>query len=182
MANEVAVALIGVASAAFVAWATAKLTWRLELQKWRRARDDLHTGDLRAGLQQLILTISAATHSMCWLTWLASADPTKLTQERVNKYDAEMHRLLPKLLGYHALVASLRPQTYRRFDALIGSIFKADRDIGNASLKFIEGQSASAAALAALHPTSMKLESQIPQTVRAVLADITRADDAKFFA
>ena len=108
--------------------------------------------------------------------------PTKLTQERVKQYDDEMHKLLPQLLGYHALVASLRPQTYGRFASLIERIFQADRDIGDASLKFIQGQPATAAALAALHDTSMHLEEQLPQTVRSVLADIMSADEAKFFA
>ena len=110
MSSEVAIALIGIISSAFVAWVTARLTWRLELQRWKRARDDTLTADLRNGLQQLILTIASAAHAMCWLTWLANADPDKVTESRIDQYDNEMHKLLPQLLGQHALVASLRPQ------------------------------------------------------------------------
>jgi hypothetical protein len=182
MPKEVVVAILGVISSALVAWFVARASWRLELQKWRRTRDDAHTSDLRAGLQQLILTISSAAHSMCWLTWLADADASKLTKERVIQYDAEMHKVLPQLLGSHALVASLRPQTYRRFKDLIDEIFDVDRAIGNACLKFVPGVPATAEELKALHARATKIEDKLPETVRSVLRDITRPDEAEFFS
>jgi hypothetical protein len=180
MPKEVLVALIGVASSAFVGWLTARLTWRLELQKWKRTRDDVHIADLRIGLQQLILTIASSAHSMCWLTWLANTDPGKVTKERLDQYDAEMHKLLPQLLGQHALVASLRPQTYWKLKDIIDELFDTDRAIGDASLRVIPGITGTVENLGSLHERSMSIEARIPNTVRSVLGDITRADESKF--
>jgi hypothetical protein len=180
MSKEVAIALIGVVSSAFVAWITARLTWRLELQRWKRARDDVLTADLRNGLQQLILTIASSVHSMCWLTWLADTDPTKVTKARIDLYDDEMHELLPQLLGQLALVASLRPQTYWIFKDLIDELFDADRSIGAAALRVVPGEPETVASLSGLHERSLSIEERIPEVVRSVLEDITRADESRF--
>lgn len=96
MPKEVVVALLGIVGSAIAAWLAARVSWRLESQKWRRTRDDMHTADLRTGLNQLILAISSAAHSMCWLTWLAQADATKMTTARIDKYNEEMHNRLLK--------------------------------------------------------------------------------------
>jgi hypothetical protein len=180
MPKEVVIALIGVGSSAFVAWLTARLTWRLEIQKWRRARDDIHTADLRSGLEKLILTISSAVHSMCWLTWLASSDPSKVSKERIDQYDNEMHILLPQLLGQHALVASLRPQTYVDLKQLIDRIFAADRKIGNAALKVVHGDLETVTDLGILYKTVLSIEGKIPITVESVLCDIILPDEVRF--
>jgi hypothetical protein len=182
MPKEVVVALLGIIGSALAAWFAARASWRLEYQKWRRTRDDLHTADLRIGLNQLILAISSAAHSMCWLTWLAQADATKMTRARIDKYDEEMHKLLPQLLGLQALVASLRPHTYRRFNPLIEAIFDADRRIGDASLSFVEGEPRTVSSLASLHAASMDIEVRIPQTVRSVLAEITNVSESTLLA
>jgi hypothetical protein len=180
MSKEVAIALIGVVSSAFVAWITARLTWRLELQRWKRARDDVLTADLRNGLQQLILTIASSVHSMCWLTWLADTDPAKVTKARIDLYDDEMHKLLPQLLGQLALVASLRPQTYWIFKDLIDELFDADRSIGAAALRVVPGEPETVVSLSSLHERSLSIEDRIPEVVRSVLEDITRADESRF--
>jgi hypothetical protein len=180
MSKEVAVALIGVVSSAFVAWITARLTWRLELQRWKRARDDVLTADLRNGLQQLILTIASSVHSMCYLTWVANADPAKVTKSRIDLYDDEMHKLVPQLLGQHALLASLRPPTYWIFKDLIDEIFDADSSIGKAALIVVPGKPETVVSLSKIHERILSIEGRIPKAVRSVLADITRPDERRF--
>jgi hypothetical protein len=182
MSGEVAIALLGIVSSAFVAWVTARLTWRLELQRWKRARDDTLTADLRNGLQQLIMTIASAAHAMCWLTWLANADPDKVTESRIEQYDTEMHKLLPQLLGHHALVASLRPQVYNVFKDLIDEVFFADRLIGEAALRVVPGKTVTVAALSDLYERALSIEEKIPKVVYSVLEDITRADESSFLS
>jgi hypothetical protein len=180
MSKEIFVAIIALFGSGFVSWFAAKASWRLELGKWRRARDDIKMSDLRSGLQQLIFTASLAAHSMCWLTWLADSDPVRVTKDRLDQYDAEMHKLLPQLLGNLAFVASIRPATYGRFKELIDDIFIADGKIATAAIKIIPGVPGTASQLATLLPASQALEKKILDTVRSVLANVTVADESIF--
>ena len=106
-----------------------------------------------------------------------------ITASRLNRPVLQQpDKLLPQLLGLQALVAALRPQTYRRFSSLIEAIFVADRKIGDASLLFVEGDFRSVSTLASLHAASMDIEMRIPQTVRSVIADITNVSESMLLA
>ena len=117
---------------------------------------------------------------MCWLTWLANADPHKVTESRIDQYDKKMDKLLPQLLGQHALVASLRPQIHRVFKDLIDEVYDADRLIGDAALRVVPGKPETVLALRSLYERSLSIKDRIPKAVHSVLEDITRADESSF--
>jgi len=104
---------------------------------------------LRTTLQQLAVKLAAAVHSMCWLTWLATAAPSRITQERIDIYDKELHELLPQITGLQAVVAAIDQAAYTRLAALVDRVVEADWKIGHASLEFKPGDSKSTQALAA---------------------------------
>jgi hypothetical protein len=182
MSPQVIAALIGIFGGCLAGFVTARLTWRHEGEKWRRAREDAASADLRAGVQQLILALASAVHSMCWLTWLAEKGPAKMTAERIAAYDDELHKVLPQILGYHALVSSLRPQVYQRFNEFIEKVYITDQKIGAAALKCIPGVPASCQELAGFYPTSGELEAELKQLVRSLLANLTRLSEAELVA
>jgi len=80
---------------------------RLEREKWLRGLSDAFANDLRAAVKELATELAKASHSMCWLRWLARHGPSRLTQERIDQYDTEMHVLLPRITGLHAVIAGM---------------------------------------------------------------------------
>jgi hypothetical protein len=105
-----------------------------------------------------------------------------MNQARIDKYDVELHELLPKIVGLHAVVSSIKPHAYRRLKEFIDEIYEVDRLLGEATLEFEEGHPESAAALAALRSRARGLEDKLPLTVRAVIADVTKVSEAELLA
>ena len=179
MNTQIAVALIGMFGGWIAGWLAAKTNWRAEIHKWRRSRDDLIATDLRNGLQQLTLKLASSVHSMCWLTWLASQGPDKLTQTRIDAYDKEMHELLPQIMGLHAVVASIRPDTYANLKDFIERIYDVDLAIGNASLLFSAGSLDSAHPLAACYKDATLLDEELPAVVRSIISDVAKVPESE---
>jgi hypothetical protein len=159
-------ATAGITGGALTAWRQGQL----EQAKWARARKDVLANDLRTTLQQLAVKLAAAVHSMCWLTWLARAAPSRVTQERIDAYDKELHELLPQITGLQAVVAAIDQSAYARLAALVAQVIEADWQIGNASLEFTPDNSKSAEALAACDSAAQKLHRDLPVALGQIIS------------
>ena len=159
-------ATAGITGGALTAWRQGQL----EQAKWVRARKDAVASDLRTTLQQLAVKLAAAVHSMCWLTWLAKASPGRVTQERIDAYDREMHELLPQITGLEAVVAAIDQSAYTRLAAVVARVVEADWVIGHASLEFKPGDGRSAEALAACDSATQKLHRDLPIALAQIVS------------
>jgi len=153
--------VIGAAAGLFGGMLTAKRQARLELEKWSRGVSDAFRSEVRVTVKDLTTKIAAAIHSMCWLCWLAKYGPERLTVERVNQYDDEMHTLLPQITGLHAATASMDYRVYEHLKPLVLELVALDASIGEAGLAFVPADRNSASALAGLHQPSSSLEKRL---------------------
>ncbi|TGE21609.1 hypothetical protein E5K00_15125 [Hymenobacter aquaticus] len=161
----VVAAIIGIAAGVISGVLSARYQSRIEHEKWQRALSDGFRSELRATVQQLTHKLSEAIHSMCWLTWQAEYGPEKLTQERIDQYDEEMHRLLPQIIGLHAVLAGMDYEVFSQLRGIVDDALKQDAGIGYAHLAFTEQDKSSARGLASQHEQAVALESQLSQAV-----------------
>jgi hypothetical protein len=159
-------AAAGISGGLLVGWRQG----RIEHDKWLRSREDAIAADLRATLHQLTIKVAAAVHSMCWLTWLAREGPDRLSQARIDAYDAEMHVLLPEITGLQAAVAAIDGAAFGELSAIIESVIQADWRVGTAGLQFVEREPKSAKDLAACYEMTLELHRALPSAVAAVIS------------
>jgi hypothetical protein len=126
--------------------------------------------ELSAAAQQLTIKMSAALHSMCWITWLARARSDRITQDRLDVYDSELHELIPEILGYLSTVAALDMPLYRRLQPLAYNIFTLDAYIGFHGLALDENPDTTIRALDAAYEGMAELELQLPNIVGDVVS------------
>lgn len=162
-------ALIGALAGIGGGLLTGQRQARLEREKWLRGVHDAFANELRSTVKELTTDLASATHSMCWLCWLAKHGADRLTPLRLDAYDEEMHRLLPRIAGLHAMIAGMDREVHLRLRDLVDHVYKLDALIGQAALSFASGQPASATELAAHHDVSLKLEEELPAVVAEAL-------------
>lgn len=109
------------------------------------------TLETRNMIQNGIERMASATHSMCWLTWLASSSPSRITEDRVNLYDEEMHVLLPQMISFQARLSTYNSDVSARFGKIITAIECLDMRIGSAALHFLDKGQAGTGELVKCH-------------------------------
>jgi hypothetical protein len=179
------VAILGAIVGATAAIVAALITsWRLlkvervrseearDLERIRseEARAQRVAEELSAAAQQLTIKMSAALHSMCWITWLARARSDRITQDRLDAYDSELHELIPEILGYLSTVAALDMSLYRRLQPLAYNIFSLDAYIGFHGLALDENPDSTIRALNDAYEGMADLELQLPNIVGDVVS------------
>ena len=112
--------------------------------KLRAVRLDALLKEINLKVSQLAADLTAASHSMAWLTWAANHEI--LTKEKVESYDAEMHVILPKVLGDVVAVAALDEELEEIADDIARELYQLDAELGDACILFAK-DSASARAL-----------------------------------
>lgn len=147
---------------------------RLEREKWQRDVSNAFTTELRTSIKELTTKLAAASHSMCWLCWLAKFGASQLTQERINQYDDEMHALLPQIMSSHAVVAGLDWNVYLKLDPLVEHLISLDFQIGEKNLDFVSHKLESAKGLASLYDEVQTLKDSLPKVVSESIRPYSR--------
>jgi hypothetical protein len=168
---SVLIAVIGAAAGIVGGGLSGQRQAQLEREKWVRGVSDAFTTELRSSVKALTTKLAEATHSMCWLCWLASFGAERLTQERIAQYDNEMHVLLPQITGLHAVIAGIDYDVYLKLKPLVEQLLKLDAMIGHAGLDFVPDAPKSAGRLAEL----LKQATSLERTVSEVVADAIRS-------
>jgi hypothetical protein len=158
-------ALIAIVAGAISGYLAGQFQSKIEIEKWRRSVLDSFRTELRSTVQQLTFKVSEAVHAMCWLTWLAKYGPNKLSAERIELYDKEMHVLLPQIIGLHTILAGMDYAVFVKINTIVDAALTLDAQIGGAHLKFIEGDIDTATPLAGYHQMAVDLESQLAKVV-----------------
>lgn len=104
--------------------------------------------------------------------------PSRLTQERVDQYDKEMHTLLPQISGLHAVIAGMDQQVHADLAPLVERAIELDAAIGDAGLSFVVGEAETAIELAKHHESSMVLEKQLHHVVAEAISRYAVSDSA----
>ena len=113
---------------------------RLERKKLAEERKDALTRELGKYFQAMAVDFSALAHSMCWLTWQASQD--NVTQAMIDDYHAEVHAMLPKVIGGKIMVAALDPDLGYQLDVFVDLAREVDEKIGVACLAYAKDNAA----------------------------------------
>lgn len=120
-------------------YVTSRIKARETIEAWIRSRSDLADNLAVDHLKDTVTAIAAAGHSQCWLTWRACYDPKHLTRADVERYDAELHQLLPRMWGGQAALASLCPDVGDAISEAVQLITAEDALIGLASVSLEDG-------------------------------------------
>lgn len=147
----------------------------LERDKAGNARADALARELAGAVQQLVINIASALHSMCWLTWLAAARPDQLTQSKIDKYDDEQHETLPRILAYLATTAALDMKLHDELRKTVDEVFDLDSEIGRAGLNFRDDAAGTARTLATYYEKMRDLERNLPRSLGDVVGTRLRA-------
>src|SRR5262249_28299218 len=107
-------------------------------RKVREARIDSLQKEVNLKVTQLAADLGEAGHSIAWLIWAAKNNI--LTKGRIKSYDAEMHILLPKVLGDFVAVASLHESLGEVASVIAKELYKLDKEIGEICLLFTTKQ------------------------------------------
>lgn len=142
----------------------------VEAAKWPISRENAHAHELRATIQQLTKHMSAALHSMFWLTWVAERKEERLTAERIDAYDEEMHRLLPEISGLLSATAALDGPTFESISPLVEELYKIDYQIGLAQLELEESRESGVKGFIKCFKRATDLDRDLPRRT----ADIIR--------
>jgi hypothetical protein len=107
-----------------------ELAIKFEEAKWPIAREDALAAEFRVAIENTVLPMMSAVHSVCWLTWFASEFSDEFTKEHLEKYDKEAHELLPKVSGYMVLVAAYDKKGFEVLRGHVNSLYELDSDVG----------------------------------------------------
>ncbi|MEK6286299.1 MAG: hypothetical protein AABO57_11200 [Acidobacteriota bacterium] len=163
-------ALIGALAVVGGALLNSQRQARLEREKWLRGLSDAFANDIRSAVKELATDLAKASHSMCWLCWLARYGPSRLTQKRIDQYDEEIHALLPRITGLHAVIAGMDQRVYADLARLVEQAIEMDAAIGDAGLRYVSGKPETAAELAKYHDKSAALEKELPRVVAKAIS------------
>jgi len=163
-------ALIGALAGVGGGWLAGWRQAHLEREKWLRGLSDAFANDLRSSVKELTTELAKAAHSMCWLCWLARHGPARLTQERVDQYDQEMHVLLPRITGLHAVIAGMDQKVHADLAPLVERAVALDAAIGDAGLSFVPGKPKTASELSTHYESSMALAKELHGVVARAIS------------
>lgn len=102
---------------------TQRTQTKIERQRIREAR-----------LGQVALDLAAVAHSTCWLTWSASRN--YVNDKLINDYNAEIHQILPRIIGSHIALASADRYLGQLTRKLVLDAHEVDEKIGEACIAY----------------------------------------------
>ena len=122
-----------VVSGGLMGFLTARIKAREAIDAWNRSRSDVADTMTVDVLKEMVTAVASAGHSQSWLTWKAMYDPTRMTRDDIDRYDAKMHELIPTILGSQAALATLSPNSAATMVDVVRLILTEDGAIGVAS-------------------------------------------------
>ena len=166
-------ALVALISGLAGGYITGRRQAKLEYTKWIRSRADDHERESRLAVAELTRALGAATHSMGWLTWGAENRAKYVTRDDVQRYDQEMHQLLPAITGCLAVVSALNEHFFRQMEPLVKQVYKLDVRIALATTEFLE-QPAKGISLLGEFAEEVRV---LSETLNRRVADIIRGQE-----
>jgi hypothetical protein len=129
---------------------------KLERERLREARSDALLGELGTSFQRVAIDVSAAAHSMCWLTWQAANG--HMTQKMIDDYNAEIHTVMPRLVGGKIKIWAMDPGLGDKLDMFVDLTHEVDEKIGIACATYAKDNAAGLEQLKGLNVTARDLD------------------------
>lgn len=164
----------GVSSGGVAGYLTARFKARQSLEDWRRGQTGVALKAAADLIQGLATNMAAATHSACWLTWRAAYDPGRLTHDDIDRYDYEIHELLPKIFGAVSALGTLSPSAARDLRPAVARITRLDAEIGQAC---VDHRAGNKSALAACHQQAIDVHNAVEASCVGVGAKLYAAEE-----
>lgn len=142
---------------------------RAALKSWQRSRQDSAAKLAVELIRELTTELARASHFICWLTWKAKYDPAGFSNAHTEKYDDEMHKSLPKLLGHQAALATIDSKSAEKLDRPVDMICLLDAEVGAACVEMRAGH---VEPLASLHDKVLENHFQLLAAFRDVSANV----------
>jgi len=144
---------------------------RLEKAKAEWARSGAVATELRAHVAAVARELLAAQHSMEWLCSLTDGG-TVLSPAAVERYHAEIHATVPKLLGALATVSSVEDRVYRELARLSDDVFAQDKLIADALRTFDRSPSSASAEVAKQRSGATELYRELPVSIATIMKSV----------
>jgi len=170
-------ALLGAASGVVTGWYTGRRAARTALESWHRSRKDSADALAVQAIRELATELARGTHFACWVSWKAKYDPDRLQDSDIERYDAEMHDCLPKLLGAQAALATINASSSDAVGAAVTRVCQLDATIGEACVEWRNGNRLE---LPALHLETIEVHNEVSQLIRNTSSDVLHREDQPF--
>ena len=143
---EVLVAgLIGLVAGLASGWQAGSQRSRAFADDWTRARQDQAANETVALIQTIATKLARVAHVMWWLTWRAAKDEQRVTEEALDRYEWELHELLPEIVGAQAALRAMNAGAADEVDPAVDRLHSLCRDLSEASVSARKGDRAALA-------------------------------------
>jgi|GEM_PF-2629203 len=143
-----------------------------EEKKWRRSMELQGYQNLQTAIAELTREMSLIVHEIMFLTWTARIEPERVSPERIEAYDQEIHKLLPRFWSTLNYVAALDSDTYFQLLPLAQSITKLEDEVDKASMLHskVDSRKESLRMLSNLFVSAADVYDKIPETFGDILS------------
>jgi hypothetical protein len=112
-----------------------------EERKWHRSMELQGYQNLQVAIAELTREMSLIVHEVMFITWIAKIEPERISSERIEAYDQEIYRLLPKFWSTLNYVAALDSDTYFQLLPLAQTITNLEDEVDGASRLYSKADS-----------------------------------------
>jgi hypothetical protein len=144
-------------------------------QAWAKQREDAIAAQYREEVRSAATAMASALHSMRWLTWAVREKPAAITPEKIDRYDKEIHELLPKITGSLATIAAFDFPTYNDLRSLAEQLFELDDRISTTCLEFDYKDSDCISSLKKCWEEAQAMDRRLPQAIADII--VQRVND-----
>lgn len=137
-------------------------TRAVEAVKAAVTRQQALDSEVREAIRKYAVALESLIHSVCWLTWDSTARE-RIDPEMTKRYDEEVHRICPDIVGHLALISMLRPEVHDRLASFSDAVFSLDVSVASAIVLAERDQSSGLDQLKACHTQANELDRRFRQ-------------------
>ena len=140
-------------------------------KRWQRSLELQGYQNLQVTIAELTREMSLIVHEIMYLTWTARSEPQKISSARIEAYDQEIYKLLPKFWSTLNYIAALDSKAYFRLLPLAQSITNLEDEVDQITMLFSEEKSRdeSLKQLSDHFTNAVDLYDRIPETFGDIL-------------
>lgn len=111
-------------------------------EDWARARQDKAANETVALIQTLATKLARVSHALWWLTWRAAKDEERVTGEVLDRFEWELHELIPEIVGLQAALRAMSPDAADEVDLAVDRLHLHCGAVSEASISARKGDRA----------------------------------------
>ena len=112
----------------------------LEREKWKITQENERRKELRASIEAFSQELAQGIWQANWLLWHAVNVPSAFRVDKIDAYEKEVQKVLPRLLTTRVIVAAHDAEIYKEITELADEFYQLDVDIGIAGHMFREAE------------------------------------------